>query len=86
MLMIERKHKRSDESKEDGRPTKKVLVPYEESPKAYPMVVAAPPTPMNTISWNCRGLGRPCVVQELTKMVKKILSHNSLSHGNKIKR
>ena len=39
--MIERKHKRSDKSKEDGHPTKKVLIPYEESPEAYPMVVAA---------------------------------------------
>ena len=39
--MIERKHKRSDESEEGGRPTKKVLVPYKESPEAYPTVVAA---------------------------------------------
>ena len=41
MLMIERKHKRSDESEKGGHPTKKVLVPYEESPEAYPTVVAA---------------------------------------------
>ena len=39
--MIKRKHKGSDESKEDSRPTKKVSVPYEESPEAYPMVMAA---------------------------------------------
>ena len=39
--MIERKHKRSDESEEGGCHTEKVLVPYEESPKAYPTVVAA---------------------------------------------
>jgi len=40
VLMIERKHKRSDESEEGGRPTKKVLVPYEESPEAYSTMVA----------------------------------------------
>ena len=41
VLMIERKHKRSDESEEGGCPTEKVLVPYEESPEAYPTMVAA---------------------------------------------
>lgn len=26
---------------------------------------------MNYISWNCRGLGQPCVILELTDLVKK---------------
>ena len=39
--MTERKHKRNDESEEGGRPTKKVSMPYEESPEAYSTVVAA---------------------------------------------
>ena len=26
---------------------------------------------MNALSWNCRGLGRPCAVHELIEMVKK---------------
>ena len=31
---------------------------------------AAPPSPMNILSWNCRGLGNPRSVLALTKMVK----------------
>jgi len=40
VLMIERKHKRSDEPEEGSRPTKKIAMPYEESPEACPTVVA----------------------------------------------
>ena len=25
---------------------------------------------MNCLSWNCRGLGNPCTVQELTRLVR----------------
>ena len=40
---------------------------------------------MNCISWNCRGLGQPHVVLELTELVKKVaLNHHP--HGDQIKR
>ena len=41
VLMIEKKHKQSDESEEGCRPTKKFSMPNEESPEACPTVVAA---------------------------------------------
>jgi len=41
VLMIERKHKRIAEPNEDDQPIKKLSMPYEESPEAFPTAVAA---------------------------------------------
>lgn len=35
--------------------------------------MATPPTTMSCISWNCRGLGSPCAIQELKTLIR---SHN----------